>query len=222
MAYALPNVAPFVRDVAERVGPMFDISTVYGWRATSVDMTGHPAGLALDLIVGTDKAKGDKLATYLVNNAAALNVKYLIWQQRSWYPGKGWQGMAYRPGTAPGYDPNHMHHVHASFSPDVKDGRRLSTSSGGLGGGMSVGADLSGIKLPDLSNPFDGAKALFQRETWMRVAYVVGGGGMIVAGLAILITSSAADVAGSPAGKTALAAAGPQGKAASVALSMKG
>jgi hypothetical protein len=174
-----------VKDIANQVGPMFGITSIGGWRASSVDMTGHPAGLALDMQVGSDRAKGDKLAGYLTQNASALNIKYVLWRQRSWYPGKGWQSMDFRSGDAPGYDPNHLRHVHVSFN--------SKGSSGGAGvvPAFNVANIIDGIPNPfDIQNPLDAVGLLFEVNTWKRVGLVVGGAGTILVGIAILVLSS--------------------------------
>src|SRR5690606_23877283 len=108
---------------------MFGVANIGGWRASAADMSGHPAGLALDFQTGGEGAgrlTGDKVAAYFVQNASRLHVKYVIWQQRIWKPSAPtWTLMETRPGDKPGYDPNHLRHVHVSFTEDVKDGRRL-------------------------------------------------------------------------------------------------
>lgn len=191
MAYALGAVKPFVADVANQVGPMFGITSISGWRATSVDMTGHPAGLALDMQVGTDRAKGDKLAAYLTGNANALHIKYVIWQQHSWYPSSGWKPMDLRPGATAGYDPNHLRHVHVSFLPSAGDGGAgvvpaMGATTVANDGGFDWTNPLG------ISNPLDGVALLFEADTWRRVGLVVGGGTLILVGVAILALSSGA------------------------------
>ncbi len=228
--YVLGAVKPFVKDAAQEIGDKFDLTTIYGWRATSVDMTGHPAGLAVDLVVGTDKAKGDAIASYIISNSSRLDVKYICWQQRIWQPSKGWSNMEYRPGTTAGYDPNHMHHVHLSVNSDVDDGRHLmaagATTSGGITGGTTAsGADTaSGSTNVDpgpnsdsldplisgTGNPLAGITAAFDTltsgDTWRRVLYVVGGIYMVTVGVLLLTKDLWA-----PAAKTAAVAAMPGG-----------
>ena len=69
----------------------------------------HPSGRALDFMT-TDKGYGDAISNMLISRAGELNIKYIIWYQRIWEPGKGWRGMANR-GSATA---NHMDHVHVS------------------------------------------------------------------------------------------------------------
>lgn len=74
----------------------------------------HAVGLAVDLMVGNDTATGNAIAQWAVANAAKLDVKYVIWQQRIWSAQRateGWRLMEDRG------DPtaNHMDHVHISF-----------------------------------------------------------------------------------------------------------
>lgn len=86
----------------------------------------HPLGKACDITFGrigtfpgaADVARGWALAKWLRANAAALRVKYVIWQGRIWsrsYDRAGWR--AYDGGGV--YDPSsptggHYDHVHVS------------------------------------------------------------------------------------------------------------
>lgn len=70
----------------------------------------HNTGEAVDIMI--TGSTGDRIAEYLIQNQSALNVKYVIWKQRIWMPGKGWKAMEDR-GSATA---NHFDHVHASFN----------------------------------------------------------------------------------------------------------
>jgi hypothetical protein len=107
------GVADSVQEVGnalECVFPGHDILGV-GGRGNTSD---HPGGYALDFMTGS----GDAVADCMVENAGALNVSYVIWNQRI-NTGSGWEGMEDRGGTTA----NHKDHVHISFdrggSPDV-------------------------------------------------------------------------------------------------------
>ena len=68
------------------------------------DPLDHGTGHAVDIMCST--AEGNEIAAFLQANAGALNVKYLIWRQRIWYPGGSWQGMEDRGSpTANHYGP---------------------------------------------------------------------------------------------------------------------
>ncbi|MDO5503724.1 MAG: hypothetical protein Q4G67_11175 [Actinomycetia bacterium] len=69
----------------------------------------HPSGRALDFMT-TNKGLGDSIANMLIARSGELNIKYIIWYQRIWEPGKGWRTMSNR-GSATA---NHMDHVHVS------------------------------------------------------------------------------------------------------------
>jgi hypothetical protein len=82
----------------------------------------HPLGRACDFAAasggfenvnatGGDKAYGDKLAAYYVNNAGRLGVMYVIWYRQIWMPGKGWS--SYSGGGGPAAA--HTNHVHLSM-----------------------------------------------------------------------------------------------------------
>lgn len=122
MGYQLGAVKPWVAAAADYFGHAFSISTIGGWRAHgSVPNSDHPKGLALDFMTRS-KSTGDALAASLIKNAAAWNVKYVIWWREIWMPGRGW-----RPyhGPVP-----HTDHVHASFNATGKipDGARVPDS----------------------------------------------------------------------------------------------
>jgi hypothetical protein len=72
------------------------------------DPLDHGTGHAVDIMCGT--TEGNEIAAFLQANAGELNIKYLIWRQRIWYPGGSWQGMEDR-GSATA---NHYDHVHVS------------------------------------------------------------------------------------------------------------
>ncbi|GAA2170093.1 hypothetical protein [Pedococcus bigeumensis] len=72
------------------------------------DPLDHGTGHAVDIMCGT--AEGNEIASFLQAHAGELNIKYLIWRQRIWYPGGSWQGMADRGSPTA----NHMDHVHVS------------------------------------------------------------------------------------------------------------
>jgi hypothetical protein len=107
------GVADSVQEVGnalECVFPGHDILGV-GGRGNTSD---HPGGYALDFMT----TSGGAVADCMVENAGALNVSYVIWNQRI-NTGSGWEGMEDRGGTTA----NHKDHVHISFdrggSPDV-------------------------------------------------------------------------------------------------------
>lgn len=112
--YSLGAVKPHVEQAAYAIGPRFGIRTVYGWAPGQYD---HPKGLALDFMVSDlpgDAAKhktiGDALAAFVLANAAALRVSYVIWYRRSWNPKRG----TWAPYSG---DSEHTDHVHVSFLP---------------------------------------------------------------------------------------------------------
>ena len=82
--------------------------------------TGHGDGLALDLMVGDNKALGDEISQYVLENYQNLNVSYVIWQQRFWAPFNSYYGGPGQWGLMPdrgGVTANHYDHVHISFNP---------------------------------------------------------------------------------------------------------
>ena len=118
--YNLGPVQPQLAQLVAALGPMFDITSVGGYRPSATDPNGHPAGLAADFMVPLDaagRAQGNALAAYAMTNATALKVDYILWQQRIWSAARaseGWRPMADR-GSA---TENHLDHVHINVLPD--------------------------------------------------------------------------------------------------------
>ena len=100
-------VKPWVAKAGHELRCRFDVDAV-GGRAGRAGASDHPLGLALDMMV--DRATGDTMAEYVLDNMDRLNVKYVIWKQRINY-GSGWKMMDDRGGATA----NHFDHVHISF-----------------------------------------------------------------------------------------------------------
>lgn len=113
--YKLGPVQPHVGVAAEHIGREFDVGTIGGWRAgDTYDTEGHPAGLALDLMVNSQD-QGARIAGYAREHAAEMGVKYVIWYQKIWSPQRDdedWRYMSDRGSAAA----NHLDHVHISFN----------------------------------------------------------------------------------------------------------
>ncbi|SES79740.1 LysM peptidoglycan-binding domain-containing protein [Geodermatophilus poikilotrophus] len=109
------SVAPQVQAAADRVVsevPGADSITIGGTRASAADPNGHPSGLALDYMVGSDAALGDAIVAFHVAHWDELGVEYVIWEQRILTsPTGAWKAMADR-GSATA---NHMDHPHVNY-----------------------------------------------------------------------------------------------------------
>ena len=68
----------------------------------------HSTGRALDVMVYSDRNKGYAVKDYVMRNASNFGLKWMIWQQRMWYPGGRNEGMGDRGSPTQ----NHMDHVH--------------------------------------------------------------------------------------------------------------
>jgi hypothetical protein len=89
------------------------IQSIGGWRPQD-GYNEHFSGQALDIMIpdwgsATGKAYGDKVAKYLLSNASALGVDYVLWQQRQWNA----DGTSSPMGDRGSPTENHMDHVHA-------------------------------------------------------------------------------------------------------------
>lgn len=95
--------------VYSAVRSAFGITSIGGYRAG--DGGDHGTGHAVDVMTSSF-AQGDAVASFAMAHAGSLNIKYVIWKQRIWFPGSGWRSMADR-GSA---TQNHMDHVHISVN----------------------------------------------------------------------------------------------------------
>lgn len=68
----------------------------------------HSTGRALDVMTYSDTRKGYAVKDYVMANASNFGLKWMIWQQRMWYPGGRNTGMENRGSPTQ----NHMDHVH--------------------------------------------------------------------------------------------------------------
>ena len=111
-----PKLKPHVQKAREEIAQLFGLNDIGGWRPKAVDMHGHPAGLALDAMVGKDKAKGDAIVAWAIQNKERLGLKYIIWQQAiNTLDGRGFRAMKDRGSPTA----NHMDHPHLSFHDSV-------------------------------------------------------------------------------------------------------
>ncbi len=94
--------------VYSSVRAAFGALTMGGYRAG--DSGDHGAGRAVDIMC--NPATGNAIAAFVQAHAGELNVNYVIWQQRIWFPGRGWTMMADRGSPTQ----NHYDHVHVSVN----------------------------------------------------------------------------------------------------------
>ncbi|MCA0295231.1 MAG: SH3 domain-containing protein [Actinobacteria bacterium] len=115
---SLNKLEPYAKAAVVEVRANFpEIKTIYGWRSGSAYSSDHPNGRATDNMIPSyksNKALGDKLAQWVIDNGERLHVTYVIWRQRNYRISRGyWVKMADRGGDTA----NHMDHVHISFEP---------------------------------------------------------------------------------------------------------
>jgi hypothetical protein len=167
--YSLGAVKPHVKDAAYALGPKHGFTVVYGWglRAGPSD---HPRGLALDFMT-RDKARGDALVADLLSNAKGYNVKYIIWYRRIWQDGQ-WS-------TYTGTSNPHTDHVHVSFL----DTGTLQTSNVGFPNPF----DAAGQLLSVFQEINKGFQWITDRQSWIRIGLVLGGGTLALIGLLTIL-----------------------------------
>lgn len=98
------------------------ISNMGGVGGRPLSVSDHPRGLAVDFMIAkwsTDagNSRGWEVARWVQAHAAELNVKYIIWDAKSWRsyaPNKGWQPYHHPLGSSPTL--MHLDHVHVSFN----------------------------------------------------------------------------------------------------------
>lgn len=110
-----------VAEARDQLAKKFGVE-IGGYRPGDTDGmgTGHGDGLALDLMVGDNKALGDEISQYVLENYQNLNVSYVIWRQRFWAPFNSYYSGPGQWGLMPdrgGVTANHYDHVHISFQP---------------------------------------------------------------------------------------------------------
>lgn len=104
------GVRPDIAIVGAHIQELFNVTAVVG-KAGRSGPSDHPGGRALDFMTNTGNVDGDAIRTYLLDNAEALGIKYVIWEQAITFPGGEPRGMEDRGNDTA----NHFDHVHASF-----------------------------------------------------------------------------------------------------------
>jgi len=85
----------------------FGVSSIGGYRPNAGE---HSTGQAIDFMVSS--SKGDAVAAFVQANVGAYDVKYIIWKQRYWAPGRSWRMMEDRGSVTA----NHYDHVHVTVN----------------------------------------------------------------------------------------------------------
>lgn len=137
--YAEGGLVKGTAELRKIISERFGISNIGGYRQDSYGE--HPTGRALDVMVYGDKAKGDAVKDFAVDNASAIDLKWAIWQQKLWYPGGRSEKMATRAGGDP--TQNHMDHVHIFSGPGIANGLLGSLKSKGAEMGQGVAAGVN-------------------------------------------------------------------------------
>jgi hypothetical protein len=127
------------------ISERFGIADIGGYRPA--DKYGeHSTGRALDVMVGSDKAKGDAVKDFALANAPAIDLKWVIWRQHLYYAGGGGYDMEDRGNPTQ----NHMDHVHIFSGTGIINGL-LGALQGGPNGRAATAA-------PAALNGDDGAR----------------------------------------------------------------
>lgn len=170
---ALGPVKPWVFDSANMLAAKFFIKTMYGWRPVD-PFPDHPSGLAVDFMISNlpnGKATGDALAAFVQKNAAALNIRYLIWYRQEWSV----KNPTWRPYTS-STNP-HTDHVHVTWNGSA-------SGSGTVGGLVPVTnpIDQTGQIIGVLTDLNKLVAYLNNPDSWKRVALFGAGATLIVFG----------------------------------------
>lgn len=134
--YAEGGLVKGTAELRKIIGERFGISNIGGWRPQ--DKYGeHSTGRALDVMT-SDKAKGDSVADFALANAPAIDLKWVIWQQRI-NSGNGWSKMEDRGSPTQ----NHMDHVHIFSGSGITNGLLGALKSKGADTAQSVAAGVN-------------------------------------------------------------------------------
>ncbi len=117
--YAGGGLVAGTDELRQIISQRFGITNIGGYRGAD-GYNEHSTGRALDVMVGGDQAKGDAVKDFVLSNASAVDLKWVIWRQHLYYPGGGGYDMDDRG------DPtaNHMDHVHIFSGPGIVNGLR--------------------------------------------------------------------------------------------------
>ena len=148
--YAGGGLVAGTAELGQYIAQKFGIANIGGWRPE--DKYGeHSTGRALDVMVYGDKSKGNAVKDFVLANADAVDLKWVIWQQHLYYPGGGGYDMEDRGSPTQ----NHMDHVHIFSGPGIAAGIRGALKGGPNqpadtgSGGQPGGPDPTGISAPD-------------------------------------------------------------------------
>lgn len=147
MPIMIGAVKPWTMAAYQEINGRFHCTSVFGNPSTG--FPDHLAGLALDFMVFQDRAKGDAIAEYAIANYQRLDIGYVIWWQRIWYPNSGWHQMADRGSV----NLNHKNHVHVDFraTPPSKSGPVVVPA--GFGNANPAGVSIPGVdQITSLAN----------------------------------------------------------------------
>ncbi len=128
------DVKPRVRQVACLLDERFPgVDSMLGVAKRGLAGSGHPRGLAVDVVVNDDRVTGDAIAACAAAHVTDWDLDYVLWRQASLEEAGGeFERMSDRGGRTA----NHYDHVHLSFhnrSEPIPD-EALTCDDGGKGG----------------------------------------------------------------------------------------
>lgn len=118
--YAGGGLVAGTSELRKIIGQRFGISNIGGYRPGGDGFNEHSTGRALDVMVGSNRAKGDAVKDFALANASAIDLKWVIWRQHLYYPGGGGYDMEDRGNPTQ----NHMDHVHIFSGTGIANGLR--------------------------------------------------------------------------------------------------
>lgn len=112
------KLTPSAKNVAELASKAAGVRAIYGYANRNIagtnTLSDHALGKGVDIMTEKNSSEeGWALARYLVNNASELGIKYLIWDEQIWSPGRGWRGYSH-PSGASNATLDHKDHIHVS------------------------------------------------------------------------------------------------------------
>jgi hypothetical protein len=85
--------------------------------ANTAQLSVHGSGRAMDIMIplvagDANNARGDQIANYLVKNAQAMGIQFVIWDRNDWGASRGAPKLRAYTGPSP-----HTDHIHVELSP---------------------------------------------------------------------------------------------------------
>lgn len=178
-------IAPGTQLIRDHVVAQFGVRQTYmpGRSRVHLDdsrLDTHEAGVAIDFMVPGDKAKGDAIANYLLQNAEAMGVQYIVWSGNRWSAGQAAERrMAAYEGSVKHRDHPHVELSTAGARMDAPWFRGRARPSEAAGAALSRQAGA----------PFADKGSALDEHGPALLGSIIGGGALVIVGGIVLARS---------------------------------